>query len=294
MARTARDATEEETEGETEEEAKPASKPEWKQGSPHGSKPGSEPGSKPGPEREAGAAAAGPGAARARGAAAGPAPAMRWAGGLRARWRRLPRWWPLPLCALLGAAGGAGWGLLQPPEYAATAYVLVVPAKGSDPASALGFAQAYGRVATSGAVLAAAHRASHVPLGALRGGIRTTTSPDAPMIEITGTARSARASADLANAVARSLTRTGNEAGDRTGARLLVFSPASAPAAPASPSAPLATGVGACAGGLLGGLLLLVRPARERQRTGHTAVVPAPATDAVASGAVPAAEDSVR
>ncbi|WP_328687755.1 hypothetical protein OG879_13670 [Streptomyces caniferus] len=286
MARTARDATEEETDGETEDEAKPASKSEWKQGSPRGSKPGS--------EREAEAAAVGSGAARARGAAAGPAPAMRWAGGLRARWRRLPRWWPLPLCALLGAAGGAGWGLLQPPEYAATGYVLVVPAKGSDPASALGFAQAYGRVATSGAVLAAAHRASHVPLGALRGGIRTTTSPDAPMIEITGTARSARASADLANAVARSLTRTGNEAGDSTGARLLVFSPASAPAAPASPSAPLATGVGACAGGLLGGLLLLVRPARERQRAGHTAVVPAPATDSVASGAVPAAEDSGR
>ncbi|MGW7491770.1 lipopolysaccharide biosynthesis protein [Streptomyces sp. NPDC054786] len=215
-------------------------------------------------------------------------------GRLRARWRRLPRWWPLPLCALLGAAGGAAYGLLQPPEYAATSYVVVVPAKGSDPATALGFAQAYGRVATSGAVLADAHRAAHVPLGALRGGIRTMTSPDAPMIEITGTARSARTSAVLANAVARSLARTGNETAARTGAELLVFSRASAPTDPASPSAPLSTGVGACAGGLLGGLLLLVRPSRERQRTGQAGAVPAPAHAAAASGAVPAAEDSVR
>ncbi|MDC7338865.1 hypothetical protein PQR15_23105 [Streptomyces lydicus] len=30
----------------------------------------------------------------------------------RARSPRLPRWWPLPLCALLGAAGGASYGLL--------------------------------------------------------------------------------------------------------------------------------------------------------------------------------------
>lgn len=222
------------------------------------------------------------------------------AGRLRARLRRLPRRWPLPLCALLGAAGGASYGLLAPPQYAATSYVVVMPGKGADPAGALGFAQAYGRVATSGAVLAEAHRASGLPLGALRGGVRATTSPDAPMIEITGTARAPRTSAELADAVAGSLARTGNATAPRTGARLLVFARATAPVAPVSPSVPLALAVGGCAGGLLGGLLLLVR--RDRWAAGHgvgrstgrAGVVPAPAHLAVASGAVPAAEEAVR
>ena len=202
-------------------------------------------------------------------------------GRLRAR---LPRWWPLPLCAVLGALGGASYGLLQPPEYAATSYVMVVPAAGSDPSGALGFAQAYGRIATGGAVLADAHHVSGVPLADLRGGVRAMTSPDAPMIEITGTAPVPDTSAEIANVVARSLTRAGNESTSRTGARLMEFARASAPVEPASPSAPVATGVGACAGGLLGGLLLLVRP-RERSGTrGPSAAVPAPAPE---QGAAP-------
>ncbi|MEV0369165.1 hypothetical protein AB0I10_04980 [Streptomyces sp. NPDC050636] len=191
------------------------------------------------------------------------------AGRLRAWLGRLPRWWPLPLCAALGAAGGASYGLLEPPRYAATSYVVVVPGKGTDPAGALGFAQAYGRVATGGAVIADAHRVSRVPLGALRGGVRVMTSPDAPMIEITGTAGTPRTSATVANAVARSLARTGNATADRTGAELMVLSLASVPSEPVSPSVPVATGVGACAGGLLGGLLLLVRPAERRNAKGH-------------------------
>ncbi|MEU9121788.1 Wzz/FepE/Etk N-terminal domain-containing protein [Streptomyces sp. NPDC048506] len=215
--------------------------------------------------------------------------------GLRPRLRRLPSWWPLPLCALLGAVGGAAYGLLAPPQYAATAYVLVVPAKDADPATALGFAQAYGRIATGGAVLAEAHRASGLPLGALRGGVRAMTSPDAPMIEITGTARDPRTSAGLADAVARALARTGKETTPRTGARPLFLSPATVPADPVSASVPLSTGVGGCAGGLLGGLLLLVRPRGTGLRAaGQGGVLPAPAHCAVAAGAVPAAEDSLR
>lgn len=233
-------------------------------------------------------------------AAAVAATTLGVAGRLRARLPGLPRWWPLPVCALLGAAGGASYGLLAPPQYAATSYVVVVPGKGADPAGALGFAQAYGRVATSGAVLAEAHRTSGLPLGALRGGVRATTAPDAPVIEITGTARAPRTSAELADAVAGSLARTGNTTAPRTGARLLVFARATAPDAPASPSVSLALAVGGCAGGLLGGLLLLVRPDRwaaghgVRRTTGRAGVVPAPAHLAVASGAVPAAEEAVR
>ncbi|MGP8301627.1 lipopolysaccharide biosynthesis protein [Streptomyces inhibens] len=227
-----------------------------------------------------------------------PAPGTWRAGGrLRARLRRLPRWWPLPLCALLGAAAGASYGLLEPPRYDATSYVVVVPTKGSDPAGALGLAQAYGRVATGGEVLADAHQVFGVPIAALRGGVRAATSQDTPVIEVTGTAHDPRTSAKLANAVARALTRTANDTAARTGAALLVLSRASAPADPVSPSVPLSLGVGGCAGGLLGGLLLFVRP-RERQQAGpsagHAGVVPAPTPAAAASGAVPAAGEAVR
>ncbi|MEU5011344.1 lipopolysaccharide biosynthesis protein [Streptomyces sp. NPDC021749] len=213
---------------------------------------------------------------------------------LRARLRRLPRWWPVPLCALLGAAGGAVYQEVEPPRYAATGYVVVVPGKGTDPAAALGFAQAYGRIATSGAVLADAHRDSGLPLGALRGGIRAATSPDAPMIEITGTAHTPAASAGLADAVTRSLARTGNRTAPRTGAHLLVLARASAPDGPVSPSAPLSAAVGGSAGGLLGGLVLLVRPRDRRPAVRAGGPVPAPAHAAVEAGAVPAAEDAVR
>ncbi|TJZ55948.1 lipopolysaccharide biosynthesis protein [Streptomyces piniterrae] len=208
--------------------------------------------------------------------------------------RRLPRWWPLSLCALLGAAGGASYGLLAPPQYAATSYVVVVPTKWGDPATALGFAQAYGRVATDGAVLAAAHRVSGLPLDALRGGVRAMTSPDAPVIEITGTAGTPGTSARVANAVAGALAGTGNGTAGRTGAEVLVFSRATVPSAPVSPSVPIATGVGGCAGGLLGGLLLLVRPGERRGTPGAAgaAAVPAPAQGSAppprgADGALP-------
>ncbi|MFD8549744.1 lipopolysaccharide biosynthesis protein [Streptomyces sp. NPDC059649] len=213
---------------------------------------------------------------------------------LRARVRRLPRWWPVPLCALLGTAGGGAYQAVEPPRYAATGRVVVVPGKGTDPAAALGLAQSYGRLATSGAVLTDAHRDSGLPLGALRDGIRAATSPDAPTIEVTGTARTPAAAAGLADAVTRSLAGTGNRTALRTGAHLLVLARAAAPDGPVPPSAPLSAAVGGAAGGLLGGLVLLVRP-RERPpavRAGGS--VPAPAHTAVEAGAVPAAEGAVR
>lgn len=195
---------------------------------------------------------------------------------LRDASRRLPRWWPLPLCVGLGLAGGLGYGLVTPPQYSATSYVIVVP-QHSDPATALGFAQAYGRVITGSAVLADAQDEAGVPLADLRKNVQAATSPDAPMISITGTGSRARNASDIANAVANSLTATGNRNAASTGVRLLLFSPAAVPTAPASPSTALSGAVGASAGGLLGALVLLVRPgSRGRRAAGHAAV-PAPA-----------------
>ncbi|MEE1942957.1 hypothetical protein V1L54_26715 [Streptomyces sp. TRM 70361] len=194
-----------------------------------------------------------------------------------ARWGPAPpAWWPLALGALLGLLGGAAYGTLATPRYTATSYVVVVPGERSDATAALGFAQAYGRVATEGTVLAAAGETARMPVRELRSAVRAATSPDAPMVEITGTASHPDRAAAVANAVADALTRTGNRAADGTGVRLSSFSSAFAPDEPTSPSPALAAAVGGCAGGLVGALALLAAP-RPRRTAAALPGVPAPA-----------------
>ncbi|MFE3766957.1 lipopolysaccharide biosynthesis protein [Streptomyces sp. NPDC059104] len=184
------------------------------------------------------------------------------------RKRRLlppPAWWPLPACALLGLAAGGAYGVLKAPDYAATSYVVAVPNETTEPATALGFAQAYGRIATSSSTLAYAQPRAGVDARRLRTQVRTETSPDSPMIAITGMSKSPSEAADIANAVADALTLTSNQAAKNTGVQLLLFNQAVAPGEPASPSAPVSGAVGLCAGGLLGGLWLLARPGRRKR-----------------------------
>jgi capsular polysaccharide biosynthesis protein len=192
----------------------------------------------------------------------------------RAGRRALPRWAPVPLGAAAGLLAGLGYGLAATPQYAATSYVMAVAQPGAESATALGFAQAYGRIATGSAVLAAAQAGAHLPAASLKSRVAAATSPDAPMISVTGSAPRAGAAADIANAVSRSLAALANKDAASTGVRLLVFSPATAPTAPSSPSAALSSAVGAAAGGLLGALVLLVRPARENDP--EPARLPAP------------------
>lgn len=191
---------------------------------------------------------------RDRDGAGGRARGQGWRG------RRLPRWGVVPLGVAVGLACGLGYGLAATPQYAATAYVMVVPQHaGGDSASATGFAQAYGRIVTGSAVLAGAQAATGTAAADLRAHVQAATSPDAPMISVTGTADRAGTAAGIADAVAASLARTGNRTAADTGVRLLVFSRATAPDSPASPSLPLSGAVGASAGGLLAALTLLVR-----------------------------------
>ncbi|RKN38038.1 lipopolysaccharide biosynthesis protein [Streptomyces hoynatensis] len=171
---------------------------------------------------------------------------------------RLPGWWPLALCTLLGALLGGGHALLTDRAYAARGYVLVTRPE-ADQSAAVGLAQSYGRVATSDAVLRMARTDAGAAAGDLRGRVTASTSPDAPMIEITGRAGSPQAAARAANAVAQALIAYGNEARGRTDATLSRFAEAAPPSRAISPAPGLSLAVGGSAGAVTGCLALLVR-----------------------------------
>ncbi|MFG3037000.1 lipopolysaccharide biosynthesis protein [Streptomyces sp. NPDC048330] len=196
------------------------------------------------------------------------------------------RWAVLPAAVLAGAALGGGYGAVKTPQYAATSYVIVVPAEKSDPAAAIGFAQAYGRVATDIAVTGDAQVWAGVSADTLRRNVQAATSPDAPMISITARADRPAKAVSMADGVARALILDSSHVAGSTGVKVVQFSRATKPVDPVSPSAPLAALVGACAGGLLGGLALLVRPKRSgaRGEARHSRQSAAPAM----SAAVPA------
>ncbi|MFJ2176976.1 lipopolysaccharide biosynthesis protein [Streptomyces sp. NPDC087851] len=202
----------------------------------------------------------------------------------RTRPRALPVRWIVPAAVLAGAVAGGAYGALRTPEYAATSYVVVVPTERSDPAAALGFATAYGRVASQVAVVGDAAVWAGVPARTLKEDVQTATSPDAPMISVTATSASAATAVNMADGVARALVVNGSQMQASTHVRVLPFSRAVRPTSPVTPTAALAALVGGCAGGLLGGLALLVRPKRRQEAPAHTAgaSVPGPAADSAA------------
>lgn len=212
----------------------------------------------------------------------------------RARLLPPPAWWALPAAALVGLAAGGAYGVLKAPEYAATSYVVAVPDDTTEPATALGFAQAYARIATSSSTLGYAQPRAGIPARQLRTHVRAETSPESPMIAITGTSKSPGEAADIANAVADALSLSSNQAAKNTGVQLLLFNQAVAPTEPASPSATVSGAVGLCAGGLLGGLWLLARPRRKDADPGtrtDTDTTPTASTGADAGAVEPVVEE---
>ncbi|MEU9989644.1 lipopolysaccharide biosynthesis protein [Streptomyces sp. NPDC048045] len=216
-----------------------------------------------------------------------PTPRVRLHRRMLARAARLSPLWLIPAGALLGAAAGGGYGVMRPPQYSATGYVLAVPAEKSaaDHATAVGFAQAYGRVVTQLAVLGQAQERAGVPVAKLRRSVQAATSPDAPMIAITATSGRPRQAAAIANAVSGAVTQQAKQSKKATGIELVRLSAALTPTEPSSASPALTTLVGASAGGLLGGLAVLARP-RRAAADGDMgrAQLPGPAPAAEAQG----------
>ncbi|WP_369524440.1 lipopolysaccharide biosynthesis protein, partial [Streptomyces griseus] len=92
---------------------------------------------------------------------------------LRTALARLPHWWPLPVCVLIGTASGLSYGALAADRYEATSYAMAVAEGETDPSAALGYAQSYGRLTTSDATLSYAQGAAGEPVRELRSHVRS-------------------------------------------------------------------------------------------------------------------------
>jgi capsular polysaccharide biosynthesis protein len=196
--------------------------------------------------------------------------------------RLVRRFGLLVLLTLVGGTAGAVYGAVKTPTYTAKAYVVAIGDAG-DSITALNFAQAYGRVATTGPVLAKAG----VLLGTDRAGldgVTASTSPDAPIVEITATGTAAVHTAAVANAVANALADYGSARKADTHVSLALLAGATTPAKPSAPKPPMELLVGAAGGLLIGGLAVLAGVGRAAARE----KVAAPARVEVAHVAVPA------
>lgn len=183
-------------------------------------------------------------------------------------WNLVGRSWMLLLMALAGGGAGLAFASLKAPDYTADAYVITTAATGGESSTALNFAQAYGRVAARQETLAWAQPPpSGLPLAHLLRHLRASTSPDAPLVQLTGTAGTAEDAAAYANAGANALVRYGNAHRKETGVRLILLSAALPPTEPTSPNPPLDVAIGAATGLLLGGLLWAA--AAERRSGGR-------------------------
>lgn len=190
--------------------------------------------------------------------------------------RRMPLWWPLPAGLVAGGVCGLLYAGVTAPQFTGKNYVVVSAGPQTEAASTIGYAQAYGKIATDPVVIAAAEADAGLAPGTLRSGAKAGTSPDAPMIEITYTAESPVAASDRADAIAQALIDTTERSAKKTGAELTLLARSETPAAPVSPSASVSSAVGSCAGVLVGGLVLLARQ-QQRGAPASDVAVPAPA-----------------
>ena len=186
--------------------------------------------------------------------------------------RLVRRFGLLIVLTLLGGVAGAVYAAVKTPTYTAKAYVVTIGSAGES-ITALNYAQAYGRIATTGPILATAG----AKLGADRTGLNrvtASTSPDAPVIEITATGTSAAKTANVANAVANSLIALGDTRKADTKVGLAMLAAATPPARPTSPKPPMELVIGAAGGLLIGGLAVLAGVGRAASSHAEAAEKP--------------------
>ncbi|GIJ68145.1 Wzz/FepE/Etk N-terminal domain-containing protein [Virgisporangium ochraceum] len=200
----------------------------------------------------------------------------------------------LLVLTVLGGTAGAVYSATKTPTYRATAYV-VVTADAGEPFAAVNFAQAYGRVVTTGPAAENATKTIGPGAAADLARVTASTSPDAPVIEITAAGPDAGRVQVVANAVAQGLIDFAATRKAETRVGVSMLAQAAKPARPSSPKPPLELAVGAAAGLLLAGLAALAgvgRSALTRRRDpgpadGDPVAGSAATQHIVASAAVP-------
>lgn len=175
----------------------------------------------------------------------------------------LRRSWWIALGVVLGMVAGAAAGQFLPPRYESTAVVTVASTVPTDPVNTSRAAQALARLATESSVVDEPLRDAGLTEAAEdpRAFIRVQAAPDAPIVQVTGSATDAETAQDIAATVSAALADEGP------------FPPftASVVAAPVRPAGATTPGWAVPAGGAaIGAVLALVLaatvPARGRSR----------------------------
>jgi capsular polysaccharide biosynthesis protein len=173
-------------------------------------------------------------------------------------------WLTLLVATLLGGVLGLLVHAVVPTQYSTSAYVVVSPATGADPSVAVAYTKALGRLVADPATLQPAARASGISVSDLARDVRSQSSPDAPLIEVTAGSTTAGGAARAANSVAGSFVSVLNQRTGDTHVRLSTLTVAPVPPEPSSLPVLRAMLVGLIAGLLLGALVVGVRNEHRR------------------------------
>lgn len=184
------------------------------------------------------------------------------------------RGWLIGSLVVLGGAAGFAYGAVSPASYTANAYLVVVPlsaasANGTTP-DPQGFATAFTRIAGQPQIQAQAATDAGVPLQTMIKDSTAATSPDAPVISITGVSTNPLTAAAVANGLAKAIEETASGETDDTSVTVSTLSAAVTPTQASSASPSLDAAVGAAAGVLVGALLGLAGVKLNRPGSGQS------------------------
>jgi capsular polysaccharide biosynthesis protein len=124
--------------------------------------------------------------------------------------RMRSRWWVVALCAVLGVAIGAAVGAVRKPTFAASAIVSVGPLSASSESASsttADLASDYAAVLTTVPVESQVATAVHADTSYVAAHLSSEAVTGTPLIEITGTGKTAAAASAVADAASRVVVR---------------------------------------------------------------------------------------
>ena len=167
--------------------------------------------------------------------------------------------------ALGGALLGAGVGAVVPEHYEVSAYLVVTAETDADAGTTpTSYAQVYSRLARQPAVMMQAD--PEAELGTFGQGITVTAFPDAPVIEMTGSADSPELATLRANTMAEALGEYSEGEAAISGYAVNVVTPALEEGATSPPTMLPSVAAGLVLGVFAGLVLAMVAPRPSRRR----------------------------